>query len=390
MFAAAKPMITALSLISLSGCGTLWQMPDSHWANQRDSASNAKSFDQTTHTLQQPSSPLSEVRSKHETTLHISKTINQAIADLGRGDTIAASKKLNAVLLKDPDNVNAMDFLAQIDMDPEVYFGEQYFEYTVRRGDSMTRIADRFIKDHLKFYILTRYSGMDNPAALAIGQKIRIPLQYKPVTVATRTLPSKTQSQEIIKAQRYLEEQNYLDAIKLLEPIRERRTEKALEAYLELAYAGEAQRLEQEGELKRANLLYAKAAKFAGTPDRYDERIALLSDQIKARDLQRLASLYMKSGQLALALKHINESLALVPRSEAGKLLYIQIKNKRVNQLHYDAMEQFNDEKFAQAAQLWNQLLALEPTHLLSKTYLERCRVILDQPQDIALSYTEE
>ncbi|MDX1694986.1 MAG: tetratricopeptide repeat protein [Ketobacteraceae bacterium] len=325
--------------------------------------------------------------------INIARNLNQAIAALGKGQRDEARSKVNEVLDKDPDNADALALLEQMDVNPVIYFGSEYFEYKARAGDSMTRIADRFLKDHLKFYILSRYSGIDNPASLVRGQTVRIPAQYKPAPKVARKQPSPAPAIDpaLKKAEALLNSQQYVEVINLLEPRVQNNGagDKAL-ALIEQAYAGEAARLATEGELKPAKLLYRKAARVAGDSSAYDARIAGLSDQIKARDLQRLASLHLKSGQLDIAMENIRESLELVPDSNVSKSLYQRIKAGQVNAYHARALELFNDDRFEEALALWDAALELDPTHLLSKTYQERCKAVLERNREIALSYSDD
>ena len=398
-----RPLYLIFTVVSLSGCGTLWQMPTQDWVNQQEAADN--SFDAAMHETPGASDhtnhnsdllPLVEPESKTPTTrqINIARTINQAIAALGKGNRDLARTRLMQVLAADPDNASAKEFLEQIDTDPIVYFGPEYFEYTARRGDSMTRIADRFLKNHLKFYILTRYSGMENPASLVKGQVVRIPLQYKPAIA--RQAPAQTNSkQEPVNdklriARAHLDQQHYVEAINILEALNTSDSTKTARKLLEAAYAGEAAKLERSGELKRAALLYKKAARLNPDENAYEARITSLSNQTTARDHQRLASLYLKSGQLDLAMENINASLELVPDSEAGRTLYQKIKADVVKQHHTRALELFQDDRFEEALTLWEKALMLDPTHLLSRSYHERCKTMLDRQQEFALTYTEE
>ena len=392
MTACRRPLYLFLSVAALSGCGTLWQTPAQNgWVNQSAEAHRSIAVTETKTTTELPS--VAGLRSDSKpVNINIGRTLNQAIALLGKGKKEQAREKLYQVLAKDPDNANAFAFLEQIDIDPNLYFGDQYFEYQARRGDSMTRIADRFLKDHLKFYILSRYSGIENPASLVRGQVVRIPIQYKPqVTAKVRNTNSSAENADIKRAQSLLAQGLFVDAIQYLETVKSNPgSGSRLTALLEKAYAREAERLEDSGELESAIMLYKKAAKTASDRTAYSAQIAHLSDQLKAIDLQRLASLHLKSGQLDIAMKNIQDSLELMPDSDVSKSLYQRIRANLVSEYHEQALELFNEDRFEPALALWQKALALDPTHLLSKTYHERCIVVLERQQDIALSYTDD
>ncbi|VVT24564.1 conserved exported hypothetical protein [Sphingomonas sp. EC-HK361] len=94
---------------------------------------------------------------------------------LMQGDTKAARSRLKAVLKRDPMNASALVLRNAIDGDAKAQLGAESFAYTVRAGDTMLDLSQRFLGTRLKAYQLARYNGIDNPATLAPGQSLRIP-----------------------------------------------------------------------------------------------------------------------------------------------------------------------------------------------------------------------
>jgi hypothetical protein len=94
---------------------------------------------------------------------------------LDQGDGKAARKKLNMMVKRDPNDVRSKALLMSLDADPVGALGAKAFDYRVEPGDTMQAIAQHFLGDRLKFYILARYNGMAAPASLKVGQIIRVP-----------------------------------------------------------------------------------------------------------------------------------------------------------------------------------------------------------------------
>ena len=75
----------------------------------------------------------------------------------------------------DPQNSLATDLLQQIDEDPAAWQGKDYFERTVASGDTLSRIAERYLGNKFRFYFLARYNNISVPRHLQVGQVIKIP-----------------------------------------------------------------------------------------------------------------------------------------------------------------------------------------------------------------------
>jgi LysM repeat protein len=94
---------------------------------------------------------------------------------LDRGDTATATKRLTAVLKRDPDNPSAKLLQESIIRDPKELLGPASFPYVTRAGDTMPGLAERFLGNRLKAFQLSRYNGITKPDTLMAGQLLRIP-----------------------------------------------------------------------------------------------------------------------------------------------------------------------------------------------------------------------
>lgn len=94
---------------------------------------------------------------------------------LQEGDENAASSVLAQALSLDPSNELARKLMDQVKADPQAVLGAAHFDYTIQPGDSLSRLAERFLGDRMRFYILARYNGIANPSRVAVGQTVKIP-----------------------------------------------------------------------------------------------------------------------------------------------------------------------------------------------------------------------
>src|SRR5581483_9960362 len=87
----------------------------------------------------------------------------------------------------DPANELGRKLRDQISADAEKELGTTFFRYTVQPGDSLSRLAQQYLGDRFRFWILAKYNEIPNPSKLAAGQVIKIPGRAPaPAPVAAR------------------------------------------------------------------------------------------------------------------------------------------------------------------------------------------------------------
>ena len=104
----------------------------------------------------------------------------EAMVLLDRGQVAEARFNLECALEQEPRAPRAMLLVEQLDADPVDYLGRQNFLYTVQPGESLSRLARRFLGNPLKFVALARYNDIAVPADVQAGQRIRIPGEAPP------------------------------------------------------------------------------------------------------------------------------------------------------------------------------------------------------------------
>jgi tetratricopeptide (TPR) repeat protein len=122
----------------------------------------------------------------------------EAVDELQNGDETAARATLDKALALDATNDLARKLSEQIRADAQKELGAVYFRYTVQRDDSLSKLAQQYLGDRFRFYILAKYNDMANPARLAAGQVIKIPgrapVAVAPAPVAPAKPPEMTET----------------------------------------------------------------------------------------------------------------------------------------------------------------------------------------------------
>ena len=98
-----------------------------------------------------------------------------AVDQLQNGDEPAARLTLDKAIALDPTNDLAKKLQDQIKADAQKELGPVFFRYTVQRDDSLSKLAQQYLGDRFRFYILAKYNDMASPSKLAAGQVIKIP-----------------------------------------------------------------------------------------------------------------------------------------------------------------------------------------------------------------------
>lgn len=112
-----------------------------------------------------------------------------AIEMLEQGHEEQAAVELRRALQSDPNHRLAQNMLRQIEADPQAVLGRESFPYRVQPGETLSRIAQRFLGDVHQFYILARYNDIPVPRHLQGGQLLRIPGKAPPPGTASAAPP---------------------------------------------------------------------------------------------------------------------------------------------------------------------------------------------------------
>jgi tetratricopeptide (TPR) repeat protein len=110
------------------------------------------------------------------------------LLELGNEDQALA--EIQRALQADPGNRLAQSLLRQIQTDPQTLLGREHFSYRVQPGESLSRIAGRFLNDIHLFYALARYNDIRVPRQLQGGQLIKVPGKAPPPSAAAPSAAS--------------------------------------------------------------------------------------------------------------------------------------------------------------------------------------------------------
>jgi len=237
-----------------------------------------------------------------------------AVDQLQNGDETAARLTLDKIIALDPTNDLARKLQDQIKADAQKELGPVFFRYTVQRDDSLSKLAQQYLGDRFRFYILAKYNEMASPNKLAAGQVIKIPGRA-PATPPAVVAPAAPASDAVAKP---------------AEPAAAPRDDVA-----ELLLKGKEQ--ETKGNLEGAYAAYSDAAR----------KTPVNAEAVRRRDASKVAlvrSLDRESTQafqrqnLDLAITKWDRILELDPNNQKAKL-----ERERALELKKKMADKFGD-----------------------------------------------
>jgi LysM repeat protein len=276
-----------------------------------------------------PVAPVEPVLPPTEAKAQAQKMAIEAIDLLQNGHEADARNVLEKATALDPANDLARKLLDQVEADAQAELGATFFRYTVQRDDSLSKIAQTYLGDRLKFYILAKYNDIANPSKLAAGQVIRIPGKA-PSTPPVSTRPAAPAQPTPPTPQ-------------TAEPAPAAEPEPApAKAASKLMQQGMAQ--QKSGDLEAAYASFSEAARAQpGNRDAVVQRDAAREALLQKYDREALQAYHRQN--LDLAIEKWDQILKLDPGNQKAKL-----ERERAVELKRKMAEKFGTTGAAPAA----------------------------------------
>ena len=310
-----------------------------------------------------------------------------AIEYLQVGEEEDAEWALEQALILKPGSKISKTLLHQIESDAINVLGEDYFEYKIQRGDSLSKLAKVHLKDPLKFYILAKYNQISNPSRLVIGRSINIPgIKPEPaLKVETPSVPvesaiienlelanvdAKLETSMLDDTTQLFQNEQYDAAIDLLsdsEEINESKVES--NRLLVKSYYSKAQQLLSDGDKSKAKLLLLKAADIE--PDNIQVNMALI-DMDESNEAQQLVDQSIKAlaaNSPIEAYELINRALQIQPDFVTAIEKQKEIKQSLSMYYYKHALMAQRRQELDKAVKYWDEVLALDENNENAKLY---------------------
>jgi len=228
----------------------------------------------------------------------------QAVDSLQNGDEASARATLEKAIVIDANNELAKKLMEQIKADAQVELGSTFFRYTVQRDDSLSKLAQTYLGDRFRFYILAKYNDIANPSRLAAGQVLKIPGKA-PIAPPVQAKPAPAPGPATKPA----------ETVEAPKPA----PEPEVAAPKESALMQKAGALQKSGDIAGAYAAYSEAARVdPGNKDAAAGRDATRTALIRRYDREAVQA-YQRQN-LDLAIKKWDQILELDPANQKAKL----------------------------------------------------------------------
>lgn len=322
---------------------------------------------------------------------------------LAVGKEYKAKRELNLALCFNSNDKIAKNLLEQISSD--LYPETPSFKYTVADGDTLSKIAEKFLNDRFRFYSLAKFNQIENPSLVKPGEVIMIPgtgpgnIESAAADAAIESVPSPEVHHEIaapsmavevleesrddiavLREEAVFAESNYEKGKEHLDAGEFEQSAALLEKDLESGALDDKGRelfvsacLNQAGKLKNEgaivkSLEYLKKAQAARPTDALIRDLVAQSE--KEIDVNRLydnALHALESGEAGKAHSFLGQVLELDPDNSDAQIKFAEVRGRLVDDFSRDAMFAYRRQELSKSVQLWDQVLALDPSNEMAK-----------------------
>jgi len=304
------------------------------------------------------------------------RQVNLAISLLEEGNKSKARQLISEVLAANPKQKTAVILSQQLELSASKFFKTKRFTtYQVKPGDSLGKIAHKWLGNSLYFVSLAELNKIRKPALLQPGSKIRIPL----TKVSQQLVKEKSRSFANLrlldqyytnkKFTKGLEKSNTLFIIKKHHDRLLKRQQQLLEglAVTAVSISDTEKMLDKAKKLKvsaRSTTQKNQFQKFINTHQKtlFLEQATLLFDDKS----------YIDSAKKLIQVKKLDRNI-----KKQTKIF--RMEKLIVNKLHEQAIVYYRNHLLDKALNHWQLIMQLQPKNKLSQKYIKRTEKLLDK-----------
>ena len=278
-----------------------------------------------------------------------------------KGDEDLARAHLQGILASNPDNAVATSLLQQIKLPAGQFFkqrfGKQYFTYRIREGDSLATISFEFLHDQYLFYALAKFNNIRQPGHLQVGKTIRIPWKPAKRDRLTRHEGGKrdTQTSSDLPNSKNARKQS---------------------ALLAKSYLKQANILQGKDDLLQAQAYLERASTISPADIQIKTQLRNITRTLEMRKYLAQAEKRIQARQWRQAYTALREVLRRDPDHAPSKRKLQQLKSKVIDKPYRKCVLAYRLRQFDKAAQLCDNVLQIDPDHILAKEKRDRARAI--------------
>jgi Tfp pilus assembly protein PilF len=313
-----------------------------------------------------------------EKSVSAEENVQNGVTLLLGGKVAEAKDELYAALRKDPGNIDAVNLVHQINTDAVAYFsGENFFRYEIKPGETLPIIAENYLHDPLKFFILAKYNDIQDSSQLGAGRIIKIPGKTSTETDAIKAQQTKAtdvnKNNQYALAERYYNAGNYREAIDVLEKsIKLTPNDIESRDLLVLTYTRYAETLTEKADLLEAQTMLEKALSMQPRNVKLQRQLEELEKRREADQFYQIGITVLQAGNEDKAYSYFQKALKLQPNHTLARKQIVGIKSDVINSYHKKALQFYSKQQLLKAVENWDHVLEIDPSHELARLYRAR------------------
>lgn len=304
------------------------------------------------------------------------RQVVRAVRLLETGKQQDAKQLLNEVLLFNPKHDKAVLLNRQLNEPSEKFFGtNKSISYSIKSGDSLGKIAHKWLGESLYFVGLAKLNQITNPSRLERGKTIKIPLIGPAVTIQKQGRRSRA---NVALLKQYKSGQDFNKGLRKANTLFV--LEKDLPGLIHEqqrildAYAGKSNSINQKRQMLESVTKIAESS-------RNKEQLGVYQRFIKAQN----RTLFLDESQELFAQKQYMQAarkLASAKRLDAkinSKTSVFRMEKLLINKLHEQAVIFYRNHALKKALTRWDLILELQPSHELAQKYKVRANKLIEK-----------
>lgn len=264
--------------------------------------------------------------------------LSRSLEYLEEGDAERARAEIIAYLERVPRSSVAQGLLLQIDTAPDIYYPTDYQEVILRPGQSLSNVAKVYLGSAYEFYALARYNDIGRPKRVVPGQVVKVPLTPQALEAFEREIGGG--------------EEPEVDDSSALEELAD-----------DTSVEDELQGIEDVPDTEEG----MPAAEVVG-----ESTVDAVTDEHEA------ASPGMDSDAGAIADGTMDPMTA---PAEIAEQMEPDVPAIDVDSLHRQAINAYRSQDLDRAIGLWDQILAVDPTHDSARLYRSQAEALKERLQ---------
>lgn len=302
------------------------------------------------------------------------KQIDIAIHLLEQGKVDEAKTVIEDILAVNPKHKNALLLLKQLNLSTQELFNtRQNIQYQIKRGDSLGKLAEKWLGNSLYFVTLAKHNNIAIPLNMQPGLIINIPVTNQSKAVKN-TIKRSLENLQLLD--KYLAKQDYYLGLRKANILF------FVEKDLKSLYERNQRLLDNIAESsisisERKAMLIEVQEISRSSRDDIQRKIYrhFITKQTKELLITESLELFKQQNYFTSAEKLV-ESMRIDEPFEKNSGL-INMQPQLLDRLHEQAVMLYRNQSLQEALSRWNLILQLHPENELAKNYTQRTQKLL-------------